>query len=129
MICSILNLLLIIALSIGCAQKTSTVSKKQSRYIITAEEIAESSANTAYEVIQFLRPELLNRDVRRSITFETTGPVEVWVYVNNARVGRKDSLAGISAANIAEIEYISGRDAGAKYGSDHAGGVFSITTK
>lgn len=121
--------LLISASSLGCAQKAGIGTIEKSRYIITAEEIAESSANTAFEAVQFLRPELLNRDTRRSITFETGGPVEAWVYVDNARIGRKDRLKDITAREIAKIEYIPSRDAGAKYGSGHAGGVFSITTE
>jgi len=121
-------LFLITIFFIECASTTTgEKSIKGSRYLITAEEIRESSANDAYEVIQILRPGLLNRDQRRSI--DIGSKAEVVVYVNGIRYGSKESLKTISAMEIAEIRYLTGSEATMRFGSDHTGGAFLIKLK
>jgi hypothetical protein len=120
-------LLLIAVFIIACAPTKEMGSTRGSRYIITAEEIAATSANNAYEAIQRLRPDLLNRDIRRSVDmFSTAGVV---VYVQGARYGNKESLKTISALEIAEIRYLPKSEATMRFGSDHAGGAFLIELK
>ena len=122
-----LCLLLISAFLVECASTTGKESTRGSRYVITAEEITESSATSAYEAIQILRPGLLNRDQRRSI--DMWGRTEVVVYVDGIRYGNKESLKAISASQIAEIKYLTGSEATMRFGSDHAGGAFLIKLK
>jgi len=122
-----LCLFLISAFLIECASTTGEKSTRGSRYVITLEEITESSATNAYEAIQILRPGLLNRDQRRSVDmWSQTGVV---VYVNELRYGNKESLRAISASQIAEIKYLTGSEATLKFGSDHGGGAFLIKVK
>ena len=120
-------LLLIAVFIISCATTGERGSAKGSRYIITAEEIAETSANNAYEAIQLLRPNLLNRDVRRSV--DMFSAAEVVVYVQGAKYGDKESLKTISALEIAQIKYLPKSEATMRFGSDHAGGAFLIELK
>lgn len=120
----LIYLLLLAAFIIECAPTKEMGSTRGSRYIITAEEIAETSANNAYEAIQRLRPDLLNRDMRRSVDMYSTAGVVV--YVQGARYGNKESLKTISALEIAEIKYLSKSEATMRFGSDHAGGAFLI---
>jgi len=122
-----LYLFLVAAFFIGCASTRGEKSTKGSRYLITAKEIAESSANDAYEAIQSLRPGLLNRDQRRSIDW--SGQTEVVVYINGIKYGNKESLKTISAMEIAEIKYLTSSEATMRFGSDHAGGAFLIKLK
>ena len=118
------------ALLLGCAATEGTKGEKQSRYIITAEEIAQSSASTAWEVVQFLRPDLLNRDQRRSIDMNQDGATAIAkVYMDNVRMGTKEDLKTIPASQIARIQYLNNREATNRFGSDHAGGAFLITSK
>lgn len=111
----------------SCASMQKQNSYEGSRYIITAEEIENSSAVTAYDAIQQLRPGLLDRDQRRSIDLYSTA--EVYVYVNGVRYGRKEDLKSISAMEIAEIKYLAPSEATIKFGSDHTGGAFAIKLK
>ncbi len=98
------------------------------RYHITTEEIATvHQADTAWEVIRYLRPNLLSRDTRRSAG--TAAPVSALVYINGARIGHKDMLKTISNVGIIDIKYIDGLSAGGKYGTDSSGGVYLITVK
>ncbi|MFX0140322.1 MAG: hypothetical protein ACFFDN_42170 [Candidatus Hodarchaeota archaeon] len=123
----LIYLLLIAAFIIACAPTKEMGSARGSRYIITAEEIAATSANNAYEAIQLLRPNLLNRDERRSIDMYSTAGVVV--YVQGVKYGDKESLKTISALEIAEIRYLPKSEATMRFGSDHAGGAFLIELK
>ena len=117
-------LLLIVLVIIACAPTKEMGTTRGSRYIITAEEISSTSANNAYEAIQMLRPNLLNRDMRRSIDMYSTAGVVV--YVQGVKYGDKESLKTISVLEIAEIKYLPKSEATMRFGSDHAGGAFLI---
>jgi len=123
----LIYLLLIAAFIIACAPTKEMGSTRGSRYIITAEEIAATSANNAYEAIQLLRPNLLNRDVRRSVDMYSTAGVVV--YVQGAKYGDKESLKTISVLEIAQIKYLPKSEATMRFGSGHAGGAFLIELK
>lgn len=120
-----LFLALLIIWSLGCAAGQRA---HRDRYLITADEIASvPQAETAWDVIRYLRPNLLDRDTRR--TTGVSGGMPALVYINGSRSGFKRELKNISSAALAEIKYIDGYEAGGRYGQDSAGGVFLITTK
>jgi len=112
---------------LSCASWTEGDSSRGSRYIISENEIRESSATNAYEVIQQLRPGLLDRDQRRAIDMYTVSVVVV--YLNGVRYGDKESLKSISSLQIEEIKYLPASEATVKYGSDHSGGAFLVKVK
>jgi hypothetical protein len=111
-----------------CASSTTTKTRSGSRYLITSENIANSSASNALELIQQLRPEWLNptRGPKSFTNEEATEPV---VYVNNARYGDIDYLQNISILNIQEISFLKGDDATTRFGTGHVGGAILITLK
>ena len=120
----LMYLLLILSVWFSCAGGQKA---RKDRYLITADEIATvQQANTALDIIRYLRPNLLTRDTRR-----TTGPVAIsaLVYVNGSRIGHKDMLRTISNIGLVQIKYIDGMEAGGRYGTDSSGGVFLITVK
>jgi len=123
----LLYLLIASAMLFSCASWTKMETGHSSRYVITAQEIKESSATNAYEAIQQLRPGLLDRDRRRSVDFYSVS--EAVVYVNGVRYGDKESLKSIAALQIEQIRYLPPSEATVKYGSDHSGGAFLIDTK
>ena len=111
--------------SISCATGQRA---HRDRDLITADEIATvPQADTAYDIIRYLRPNLLQRDTRT--TGKTSRPVPALVYLNGARLGTREVLLTITSVGIVEIKYVDGFDAGGKYGFDSAGGVFVITVK
>ena len=73
--------------------------QKRDRYRITEEEIKSvPQADTAWDVLEYLRPNLLTRDRRRHVGF--TGGTDALVFINGARAGYKDRLRTIPAMDI-----------------------------
>jgi len=127
------HLLFMAVFIVHCAATTEMNSSKGSRYVITLEEIQGCSGTTALEVIQLLRPELLDKAQRRinimgSMRDGGVSP-DVMVYVNGIRYGGKESLETIAAEQIGEIMYLNPSEATGRFGSNHAGGAFLITIK
>ena len=99
--------------------------QKRDRYRITEEEIKSvPQADTAWDVLEYLRPNLLTRDRRRHVGF--TGGMDALVFINCARAGYKDRLRTIPAMDIIEIKYLDSIEAGGKYGFTSGGGVFLV---
>jgi len=99
--------------------------QKRDRYRITEKEIKSvPQADTAWDVLEYLRPNLLTRDRRRHVGF--TGGMDALVFINGARAGYKDRLRTIPAMDIIEIKYLDSIKAGGKYGFTSGGGVFLV---
>ena len=110
--------------------------------LITADEIATTSVQTAYEAIQKLRPAMLRQRQVASANGQggvgegmpsakgsgvTSGAVVV--YMDNTRLGDVEQLRGISASSIASVRYFSASEAQTKWGSGHPGGAIEVVTK
>lgn len=122
------SLFIISIILMSCASWTEMDdSSRGTRYIISENEIKESSATNAFEAIQQLRPGLLDRDQQRSIDMYSISSVVV--YLNGVRYGNKESLKSISALQIEEIRYLPPSEATVKYGTDHSGGAFLVKVK
>jgi hypothetical protein len=104
----------------ACASTTGTKSPRRSTNILTAEEIASSTAKDAFEVIDLLRPQWLRT---------RGGPYLPVVYLDNTKYGEVESLRNIPAANIAEIRYLSANEATTLYGTGHIGGAIVVKVK
>ncbi|MFQ6113821.1 MAG: TonB-dependent receptor plug domain-containing protein [bacterium] len=115
--------------AVACASSTETKSARRSTRVITAEEIATTSATNAYEAVQLLRPHLLQRQFHRQTSLSSPGPITAIVYVDGVRYGDLQSLNTLSTENISEIRYIDSREATLRYGADHGGGAFMVKTK
>ncbi len=119
-------LIIIVVMLFSCAtSEQSKGSKSSTRDLISAEEIANSTARNAYEAIEKLRPNLLRyRGSRgRSVAIE---PV---VYVDNLRYGGMGALHDISSVTIEKFQYLKATDATTRFGTNHMGGAFVVTTK
>lgn len=105
---------------------------KQNPNLISMEEIIESSASNAYEVIQRLRPNFLRT---RGAVHGTPGAtnamemVDLVVYLNESRLGGSDQLRQISTADIREIRYFNSSEATTKWGTGHSGGAIQIVSR
>lgn len=119
-------LLALIALAAtGCAT-TGAADDGRSRNVITAEEIREVQALTAYDAVQRLRPAFLRRG-RVNLQDDTvTYPI---VYLDDLRMGPVDELRRIRAAEVVRIEYLSGSDATMRFGTGHSGGALIVTSR
>jgi hypothetical protein len=98
--------------------------RRGSSDILTREEISTSSASTAYEVLQQLRPRFLRS--RGVTSIQNPVPAYPVVYMNDIHHGDLDTLRTIRVDEIDEIRYISAADATTRWGTGHGGGVIQI---
>jgi hypothetical protein len=121
-------LVLAMLLSIAaCASGGGERRTLQARNVITAAEVTESNANTAYEAIRQLRPHFLQS--RGPTSIQDPGAGEPVVYVNGVRYGAPRVLESIRAMDVEEIRFLSASDATTRYGTGHAGGVIEVRTR
>lgn len=132
---------LIVALGVGlsgCASTGSTGSGGDPS-VLTAEQIAVSSARNAYDLIQNLRPRWLQTRGQYSMQTTTqqtaTGTVsgmtaaEIVVYLDGARVGGADSLRQIDPRNLASMQRLSATDATQRFGTGHIHGAIVLVSR
>jgi hypothetical protein len=105
---------------------------KQNPNVISMEEIVESSASNAYEVIQRLRPNFLRT---RGAVHGTPGAtnaiemVDLVVYLNENRLGGSDQLRQIATGDIKEIRYFNSSEATTKWGTGHSAGAIQVVSR
>ena len=115
----------------SCATSGSTGSRGSGNKL-TADEIAEVSALTAYGVVEYARPQWLRpRRLRAGATpamggSDRAGPV---VYLDGVRVGTLEELRRLRADAVAEMEYLSPSDATNRFGTNHDTGAILVTTR
>lgn len=120
-------LLLPLALTLlGCATTQGTGPRRSAR-VLTAEEIGEVAANTAYEAVELTRPQWFTR--RASPTMGNPQPTPPVVYLDGIRVGDLDELRLIRAVVVERMEYLSPSDATTRFGTNHNGGAILVTTR
>ena len=102
--------------------------KGSSRDLLTMAEIRGSSTSSLYDLIRSLRPHWLRvRGAPPRSDPEAGYPV---VYVDGGRHGPLESLENLTPEGVAEIRFLSARDATQRYGPGHAGrGAILITSR
>jgi len=94
---------------------------------ITTEEIRQAQTQNAYDMIRALRPAWLQTRGAQSIT--NPGAGQVVVYLDGTRAGGAETLRQIPALDVESAHYLSGPEAGSRFGLDHTGGAILITTR
>ncbi len=108
------------------------------RTLITAQEVRDAAANTAYEVVRLLRPNWLNtgsRGMIADITCRASDPVcepiqvdEMKVYLDGHRLGGGSTLMEINAKNIESIRFFNPAQAVARWGAGNGQGAILVNT-
>ena len=97
------------------------------RNTIFPEEIRNSAAIDAYDLIRTTRPHWLRGRGRKSFFNERASyPV---VYVDDSRHGGLESLSTISVEDITVIQFLDSGDATLRFGMNHPSGAILITFK
>jgi hypothetical protein len=114
------------AAAVGASRST-----RRNPEIIDVAEISSraSEAANALQIVQKLRPQMLQgRGVSSptDVNGETSRPK---VYVDNVSYGDLGSLSNVIATQVLEIRYLNSRDATTRWGTGHMGGVILVTTK
>ncbi len=99
---------------------------RRNRNVITAEEIAKSTASDAYDLIRGLRPAWF---VTRGAVSTDPDAGGIVIYVDGIKQGYLPDLRSISVERIQECWFLDSRDATTRYGTGHPSGVIEITTK
>ena len=121
-----------VALTACASGGRGTSAATQNPNLISMEEIVESSASNAYEVIQRLRPNFLRT---RGAVHGTPGAanamemVDLVVYLNENRLGGSDQLRQISTTDIREIRYFNSSEATTKWGTGHSAGAIQVVSR
>jgi hypothetical protein len=101
---------------------TGTTGGAASSNTITAEQIAQTSAPTAYQVV-----DRLHRTWFRDLT--GTGGVQVYLSTNQKLDGGREALRQIPAQEVALLEYLKSADAVARFGAEASGGAIIVTRR
>ena len=99
--------------------------------VLTAEEIATTTALTAYDAISLRRPFFLKSRGTRSLREAPVGQSVEYpvVYLDRMYFGDLESLKNISVTTIDEIRYLDFNAATVQFGTGHSGGIILIITK
>jgi hypothetical protein len=144
-------LAILLLLPAGIAQAQSQ-KQTRDRHVIRADEVATTSANSAFDVVEQLRPLWLKRDdTRRPMSFgggRNAGreqpderaqqnshgdatpeePPKLAVFVDETEVELED-LKRIPREQVAELRYLTGAEAQTRYGPRFAAGVIQVTLR
>lgn len=120
---------LLLFTAIGCTASANASgaaahgNSRPSANLITAEQVGNAQAGSAYEVISRVQPSMLRQRRARAGLADEAALV---VYVDAVRYGSVDALKNIPASSIEEIRYLSPIEATARYGQGHNGGVILV---
>jgi hypothetical protein len=114
------------ASSRGVSAQQRSTPRKSAADLITREEIDRGHWQSAYELIEALRPRWLHAHGPDSILGETS---DVQVHIDENRLGGVNALRGIATTGITSIRFIDPVTAAARWGGDHANGAIVISTK
>ena len=98
------------------------------RSVITTEEIPLTGSESAYDLIQRIRPEYLRvKPAQGSRGSRGSDAPAAALVVGGQRAGEVTDLRSISASGLASIRYYSIEEAKLRFGMQYAGGVLELT--
>lgn len=126
----------------GLSRPSSAVREPESsRDVIRVDEIRTSSARTALELVQTLRPQWLQRRGIQNPTETgrgeqvgdrgvrvTPGQGGIKVYLDNALLGEESALREIPTSTLGEVRWMDAAAATYRFGSGHTHGAIILTT-
>jgi outer membrane receptor for ferrienterochelin and colicin len=116
-----------LSIAIACSPPRLGPGEVFNSQVITEDEIVDSRAQNAYEVIHKLRANFLTNRGKTSVN-NTQSPYPT-VYVDDQEFGPISTLSSIPASQVAMIRLYRVSEANAKYGNHNLGGVIAITTR
>jgi hypothetical protein len=118
---------LFVSLAGGCSSMREGTTGNVQSDVLTAEEIATTDAQNAYDAISLKRPFFLKSRIHNAPSGKTAGyPV---VYMDRIYYGDLESLRNISVATIKEIRYLDSNAATVEFGAGRSGGILMVLTK
>jgi hypothetical protein len=123
--------IILVLLAGGCASVHEGTTGKVQGDVLTAEEIATTTAQNAYEAISLRRPFFLKSRGTRSLREAPVGQTVDYpvVYLDRMYYGDLESLKNISVTTIDVIRYLDFNAATLQFGTGHSGGIILILTR
>lgn len=121
------------------AVRSRTEAPKSGAFI-AVEEIRESDARTAWELIYNRRShwlitrgensvaETARGETRGDIIYVTPGRDKIIVYMDDVRIGGVEEMRDISADMLTSVRFLDTREATMRYGGGHAHGAILLST-
>jgi hypothetical protein len=116
-----------LSIAIACSHPRLGPGGVYDSQVITEDEIVDSRASNAYEVIHKLRANFLTNRGKTSVN-DTQSPYPT-VYVDDQEFGPISTLSSIPASQVSMIRLYRVSEANAKFGNHNLGGVIAITTR
>jgi hypothetical protein len=113
----------------GCGSARETGKLPASREVLTAEEISRTSALTAHEAIQILRPAFLRAQGPKAVLANPRSTIYPSVYLNGVYHGELETLKTMYVSDIQDIRYIEAKQATIMFGTGHVAGIIMVTTR
>jgi len=122
-----LGLLLMVIVGLtACASGGGATSRSGSLSVLGEDELSGVPELNAYEAVRRLRPQWLV--LRGSASFTATEGIRL--YVDGVERGYASSdLASIRASSVSSMRFLSGREATARFGTDHGNGAILVTLR
>jgi hypothetical protein len=98
---------------------------RSSADVITRDEIQQAHWQSAYELIQTLRPRWLRAHGAETILGK---PPDVQVHLDENLLGGVATLRNIATNGIMSIQFVDPVSAAARWGGDHANGAIIVST-
>ncbi len=114
---------------VACAQqKQIAPAPPASRYLITSDELAQSSEIMLYDAIRRLRPNFLK--TRGLSAYGAPETTRLTLYVDGQRMDTIDDILRISCKEVLEVRFYEPQVANTKFaGHDNSGGAIAVTLK
>jgi hypothetical protein len=121
-------LLLVVAAACAASAPGGAVSTSSNRALVTEAEIPTSGTESAYELVQRIRPEFLRVHPAQGSTGANgnLAPAPILV-VNGQRVGGLEDLKTIPASSLSTIRYYTIEEAKRRFGMQYGGGALELT--
>jgi len=116
------------AIICACSGSGQQTRIRYQRNVLSEEEIQQSNATNAYELIRLKRPEFLRAHGPKAVTSMASSSRLPVVYLNGMRYGYPEDLTKIPAESVKEVRYLNDVDANLQLGLGHSAGAVLITT-
>ncbi len=121
---SIIALALVMA---SCSSAGTGSATSRNSDVVTIEELAEVDYLNGLEAVRRLRPNWLR--VRGQATFSGQAYAGIRLYVDGRRYEEILELGNIRASDIRQMQFLTGREATMRYGTDHGDGAILVELK
>ncbi len=114
----------IIALALAmaaCSSAGTGSATSRNSHVVTTEELAGIDYLSGLEAVRRLRPNWLR--VRGQITFFRQRSEGIRLYVDGRHRHDRSELGSIRTSDIRQMQFLTGREATMRYGTDHGDGA------